>query len=739
MSIDPSSTSDEPALPQVATPAVERYRSALSRLPGLQLVAILQELGTFDRSTRPGDMARAIEENLNDARSTETLIGRLDRGARLALGLFAITDSLVLPAAGLTHALAALGKESGPIVAELMRFGLLVAAREGDLATDVVIAHPAVFSAARSLLPEGELPPTAGPPRQVREADGLEPILRLAALWQRVDESALRRTQQGTLYKRDRERIEDDPVLVGPIADALEPLPDMSGLWLSLARGVGLVADEEGSDRTVAAPAEFWAENGVHLPQMIAQKWLGLSNWHEQGGLQGDDATAPLATPYVRPVVLLWLARFDAGEWVAIDDLAARLDDLYPAWSAPLLTGPTQATSIVRGRIGADARQRSAPRRRTEVEVEPIGGAGLLDAILLGPAYQLGLVRAAEENPSGRRIVQITDLGRYALGVGPPPVPRETFEHFLFVQPNFEVIAYRQGLNAALIGQLSRFMTWTQSGAALEMKLTPASVYRGLEGGLTPDSMIARLARHSGRPLPSGVSEAVKTWSDRRDRVTFYGSATLIEFASPEALDEAIGIWPGVKDAMPIRVSERVVLVRDEGAIPFNFFKLSGSRDYRRPPEACVEIEADGVTLDLDHSRSDLFIDAEIARLADEIPQRELASRRRFRVTPESLTRAVEDGLTASSLSRWFAQRAGADVPPAIRLLLHASSPSAESPKLIRPIVLNAPTADLLDGLLQHPSTRGLLGDRLGPTSAIVPEPSVERLRAALAAFGLNL
>ena len=81
---------------------------------------------------------------------------------------------------------------------------------------------------ARLVLPDGDPPPAAGPVRQVREADGLEPILRLAAVWQRVDEAPLRQTQQGTLYKRDRERLEDDPVLAGPIADALEPLPDMA-------------------------------------------------------------------------------------------------------------------------------------------------------------------------------------------------------------------------------------------------------------------------------------------------------------------------------------------------------------------------------------------------------------------------------------------------------------------------------------------------------------------------------
>ena len=66
------------------------------------------------------------------------------------------------------------------------------------------------------------LPRPAGPVSQVRESDGLEPILRLGALWQRVGAEPLRQTQQGTLYKRDRDRLAEDPVLAGPIADAPE-------------------------------------------------------------------------------------------------------------------------------------------------------------------------------------------------------------------------------------------------------------------------------------------------------------------------------------------------------------------------------------------------------------------------------------------------------------------------------------------------------------------------------------
>ena len=90
----------------------------------------------------------------------------------------------------------------------------------------------------------------------------------------------------------------------------------------------------------------------------------------------------------------------------------------------------------------------------------------MLESVLLGAAYPLGLVRAGTELGSGRTVVQLTPLARYVLALGPTPPPRATFEQFLFVQPNFEVIAYRQGLTPQLVGRLSRFAWWSQIGAA---------------------------------------------------------------------------------------------------------------------------------------------------------------------------------------------------------------------------------------------------------------------------------
>jgi hypothetical protein len=714
-------------------PPLASYRSALVRYEAAGLGEILRAIGGPERPSTPDRLPGAITDALAESRTAVGLLAGLEAGPRLALGLFALAETTSWPAEELARSLRALGLEPTAVLRDLLRLGLLAARlgpdRPGAInlarlldgagwADAELVAHPAARAAARTVLPGPPGPDRAGSVRQIRENDGLEPILRLAALWQRVDEAPLRHTQQGVLYKRDRDRLEEDPALAGPITDALAPLPEAPTLWLALARGIGLVVDEAGTDRIVAAPAGYWAEHAVHLPQMVAACWLGLRDDGGPEGRREEAGPVAVAPAFLRPAVLLWLATPPEPDWVALDDLRAHLDAIDPDWD----------------RLDPAAAAPEKKARRI-----PTADVGLLEALLLGPAYQLGLIRAAEEEPSGRRVVQLTPLGRYVLALGSPPPPRPPFDQFLFVQPNFEIIAYRQGLTPALIGQLSRFARWSQVGGALELELTPESVYRGLEGGLTPEQMLDRLGRHSARPLPAGVAEAIRSWGERRRRVTYYAAATLVEFLSGEDLEGAVAQWPESDRPAPVRVSERLLLVEDERSIPFQRFRLAGARDYRRPPEACIAVEPDGVTLSLDVGRSDLFVDAEIARLAEELPRRDFAdlARRRFRVTAASLVRAAADGLTTAALTRWFRQRTGGEVPPAILLLLYAVGPHPQPLRASRPLVVTTPTPEVLDGLLQHPETRGYLGPRLGPTTVIVPDEAIEGLRRSLAALGL--
>ncbi len=112
---------------------------------------------------------------------------------------------------------------------------------------------------------------------------------------------------------------------------------------------------------------------------------------------------------------------------------------------------------------------------------------------------------------------------------------------------------------------------------------------------------------------------------------------------------------------------------------------------------------------------------------------------RQFRITAESLSKAIAEGLTPSQLTSWFERRARVPVPPAVRLLLIGSGPPQPPLPVIRPLLLVTPSGELLDGLIQHPETRPYLGERIGPRAVVIPEAAFEGLRRALRTLGLTL
>ena len=184
-------------------------------------------------------MSTRSPKHLDQPAAVQALLARLDDGPRLALSLYGLTESTEFSLTGISHALRILGTDPVPALRPLLELGLLAIASErvatvvddfGELLELKVPwrmwlrVHPAVPKNVRTARPCDTLPRAVEPIGQVREPDGLEAVLRLAALWQRVGAEPLRQTQQGVLYKRDRDRIELDAVLASPVADALVAL-----------------------------------------------------------------------------------------------------------------------------------------------------------------------------------------------------------------------------------------------------------------------------------------------------------------------------------------------------------------------------------------------------------------------------------------------------------------------------------------------------------------------------------
>jgi hypothetical protein len=698
--IDPASWTDR--LKQT----LQRYDPALVREVAARLVRPRNEWPVdelIERCAATATNAPVIDRRLQE----------LDPAARRVLALIGHSRQPRWRLGSLLEFLAALGHAEGPRpVFALFEAGLLYP----DLPDDVTrlrsfeqwlgqasavgftfFAHPEV--AARALgedLGLPECPSTVTEAGTVHEADGLEWPLRLAVLWQQVAAGPLRRTQQGDFFKRDLDRLRGDPLLNGPAADSLADVPDAGLLAIALASILGIVEERDGELGAAGLPAA-WDEG---LPATLAslcsalphlEAWDPLDGWRAGGA-----ASSPFPSAYL--LALLLLSRLPDGAWARPADVGDWVLAHHPYWTAESVR----------------------PSRLRE-------WAG---TFLLGLAYQLRWLQAARDT-QGEWVVRLAPLGRWLLGQGEPPPPDTTYPQTLLVQPNLEIIAYRQGLTLPLMAKLARFAAWKSLGAACTLQLEPETVYRALESGETFQSILQTLEQHGTRTTPAPVVESLRTWANKRERITVYPSGAILEFASAEDLNEALSRGlPGT------RLTDRLALVATESAIDYRHYRLTGTRDYSLPPERCVEVDADGVTLTIDLTRSDLLLETELPRFAESLPRPSANGRRQYRLTPASLASAQESGLSLPLLEVWFTQRTGQPVPAAARLLITGSQLPA--PELRQHLVLHVATEEIANGLMQWPATRELIEARLGPTALAVAEADAEKLREQLRLLGMG-
>jgi hypothetical protein len=561
-----------------------------------------------------------------------------------------------------------------------------------------VFAHPLAMTRAISEEIPLDCPESvavSGPPL---EADGLDWLLRLAVLWQQVAAAPIRRTQQGDFFKRDHDRLDNDPLLNCPSTEGLPTVPDAAFLAVDLALGTGLLFETEGDLRAAPTP-HAWSEG---LPAVLASLWQALPRVRAWDPLEGRrDLTIPgNPFPSAALLALLMLGRLPQDSWTTPNSVLDSVLTCHPFWR--------------------------------EQNLRPSRLRDWMSPLLLGLAYQLRLVQAARTEEGASWAVRLSSLGRWVLCLGPLPHAEPIFPRTILVQPNLEIVAYRQGLTPALIDFLARIANWQSLGSVCMLQLGPESVYRALEGGQTFEGILQTLEQHGTRPTPPGVVESLRTWSNKRDRITVYPSAALVEFGSGEDLDAALARgFPGV------RIEERLAVVASESSIDYSLFRLTSSRDYASRPEQCVEVGDDGVTLTVDLSRSDLLLESELSRFAEAVDRPSSNGRRRYRLTPESVAIARDAGMSPQSLETWFQQRAGRSASPAALLLLNANQ---GVPSSLRPmLVLHVGSAEMADGLLQWPATRELIQERLGPTSVSVAAENVEALKKQLETLGMTV
>jgi uncharacterized membrane protein len=176
----------------------------------------------------------------------------------------------------------------------------------------------------------------------------------------------------------------------------------------------------------------LWA--GVNLvAAAVSELWSALFAVGKWDPLQGHDAITGTQW-FLQPIGILLAVAIQSADpehWVSTSELANWLGRRNPDWQKAI--GPLLPWC---------------------------------EAFLLGLLQQLKVVEAAKDD--NRWFVRLTALGRGILNGGTPTVAMPIVVQTLLVQPNLEVVLYRQGLTPALVVQLTQFAN------ALQSQLFPA-------------------------------------------------------------------------------------------------------------------------------------------------------------------------------------------------------------------------------------------------------------------------
>jgi hypothetical protein len=682
---------------------LDRAADALAKYATPLLREVAGRLFRPRNAWTPDEVRDKLLAALQDPVLIDRTLRALSTPARKVLRLVGMSRQPTWRVRGLLDLLQGLGHADGIVaIQELLAAGMMfpalpprsvpVASFDNwlqQLTTQTLEAYVLPLAAGRARGEDLMLPDLPAEPlgtAVVQEADGLEWPLRLAVLWQIVRTGPLRRTQQGGFFKRDLDRLRGQPLLAVAPAEAVGPVPDPDLLSLLFAVEENILLPE-GEHITSGAFPEDWSLGANVTAASLFAALPALPLWDPLAGWTDD----PTGSRWVGPLTVLSLALLaDKG------DNFVRVADV-DSWATKM--------------TGADD--------------------GAAQALLLGLLHQLRLVQVAKRKDEF--LVRLSPLGR-ALVEGAKTLPSVSpgVEHTLIVQPNLEIVLFRQGLTPALIARLSRFAIWKTLGLACTLQLTAESVYHGLEEGETLADLVAIFERHGTRELSETVLGSLRSWASKRERVLVYPAAMLLEFRSPANLDRALQL--GLVER---KATDRIGLIATEDRINYGQFRLVGTRDYLAPEEMCVEIEEDGLTLTVNENRSDLLLDSEVRRFAEPLLPAGLDERLRYRMTPDTLRTGRRQGVDARNLDAWFRRRTGDPLPAAARLLLSGE----ETPPLAiqNLVVLRTPTAEVADGIASWPETRGLIAERLSGTVLAVPAELVDRLRERLAAIGVQI
>lgn len=437
------------------------------------------------------------------------------------------------------------------------------------------------------------------------------------------------------------------------------------------------------------APAET-VENYFALPLLERARrcyrlWLESPFWNELNYLPGvvlRPAPGPTDAAHAevvraRAMVMPQVLQARADSTLALSTFIARAKLHIPYLLFPRDFGArTERYSIGSNPYGLDFRLKHG--WLTHREGWYLVEGGFIRAILSGPLCWLGLIELDEGADTFMPLASLALITREEEDGGAPGIQSEVWGR-LVVQPNFELIALAP-ISELLLLHLDRFAERVRLEQIAQYRLTRASVTRAVQAGLAVDEILRVLEQAAGGAIPQNVYYSLKEWERYARRVELWPHMTLIEVENEALLDVCYAddalrpllgrrLSPTLAEVASDRVEllqellwERNLLAALAAAPTYANLLESGGR--MPSHEAQWRLQEQGL-LQPCYPVLNLYLASELERFT--VLDNATGWRR---ITPASIQRARDDGISLDAIARFLQRYCEGGVPASFLIRL---------------------------------------------------------------------
>ncbi len=361
-------------------------------------------------------------------------------------------------------------------------------------------------------------------------------------------------------------------------------------------------------------------------------------------------------------------------EWHNISALIARTKLYIPYLLFPRQYGPrAERYSSGSNPYGWDFRLRRG--WLTHREGWHLVEGGFIRTVVTGPLHWLGVIELASEESS-----TTFRLSSGAAAIMSSTEPRQEPEAWgrLIVQPNFELIALAP-VSELLLVRLDRFAERTSLEHIAQYRLTKASVTRAIQKGLRVDAIQQTLEQAVGGDIPQNVRYSLVEWERQARRVEVWQGATLLEADNAALLDELFAsdatryllgrrLSPLLAEVVPHQLAavQQILWQRHYlpalSTAPTQDTAVENGRLASHEPQ--WRLHDDGLLQPL-YAVLDLYLAAEVKHFSDCEENTGW-----YQLTPASLLRAREEGISLDYILRFLQQYCEGGIPGSLLIRL---------------------------------------------------------------------